>query len=937
MGRLTPLGMVGVACAVFGSGIARAEYTPRYAVTAHGALTMTGNALGLSSGGDDAPGTPGTVGSIGAFVTTDPGLQAPGGWPAGTTTDWPLNAAAATLHLPEGATVLYAELVWGGYLQDLPADALTATVRVTPPGGAAVDVDPAAGVGFDDTAKDFYARAVDVTALVAAHGAGTWTVGHVPASLGCGADCNLRSAGWTLVVAYERADLPLRDLGVWVGLEPGGGAPATLSGLCTPSAGDVRARVLVSALEGDHRGFGDNLAFGPTGGPLVNLTGPNNNEGNFFAAHINGDDGLVDTSGTFGQLNLTSTSTTTGRQGWDITNVDASGVLPAGTIAAVAQGITSSEQYRVTAIGIQIDTGQPRFEPPGTAVVASPAAVVPGEATTLTWTVTNAGAEPATGLVLAVNLPSDLAATPNTFTVGGALVAGADPSVAPCPLGTLAPGASVAATLGVVVAADPTDDAPAPTATLDWSYTACGLDSTGHAEVGPPPLGVARLALDLTAAPSTPVGVSDTVLFTARVTNVGAGATRNATLQVTIPAGLDYLTGTTRVGNVAIADVDGGSPFATPRAIADVASTTGVIRPGASVTATWQAAAAATSTRRDVVISVAARGHRDVVASEVGASAAVTVTVCGDGVVGGAEGCDDGGDNSDTAPDACRTDCRAPSCGDGVRDSTEGCDDGDHVVAACAYGDTSCLVCGANCQEEPGAPRFCGDGHVDAAAGEGCDDGGENSDTAPDACRTDCRAPRCGDGVKDAGERCDDGDDDDSDGCTAACDDRVCGDGTVNDGEVCDPGADPSGPCAYGAVGCTRCRADCSGPKPNAGSWCGDGRVDLDHGEVCDDGNDYTELCRYGVASCAVCGSGCRPTAGIPTFCGDGSVDNVNGELCDDGNARDHDGCSASCVPDEVWADEGGCQGGAGTGPLALLLAGVAWSWMRRRRASTAR
>ncbi|PKN55198.1 MAG: hypothetical protein CVU56_22660 [Deltaproteobacteria bacterium HGW-Deltaproteobacteria-14] len=926
---MTPLGMVGLACAVFGGGIARAEYTPRFSVTAHGALTMTGNALGLSS--DGAAG-PGTVGSIGAFVTTDPSLQAPGGWPAGTTTDWTLNAAAATLRLPVGATVLHAELVWGAYLDDLPAGPIAEPVRVTPPGGASVDVDPAAGVAFDDAAKDFYARAVDVTALVAAHGAGTWTVGHVPASLGCGSDCNLRSAGWTLVVAYARADLPLRDLGVWVGLEPGGGAPATLSGLCTPSAGDVRARVLVSALEGDHRGYGDNLAFGPTGGPLANLIGPNNNEGNFFAAHINGDDGHVDTSGTFGHLNLTSTSTTTGRQGWDITNVDASGVLPAGTTAAVAQGITSSEQYRVTAIGIQIDTGQPRFEPPGTTAVASPTAVVPGEATTLTWTLTNSGAEPALGLTLAVNLAADLSAVPNTFAIDGAPVAGADPSVAPYPLGTLAPGASVVASLEAVVAADPTDDVLAPIASVDWSYTACGLDNTGHAEVGPSPLGVARLAVELTAAPATPVGVADTVLFTARVTNVGAGATRSATLQVTTPAGLDYLSGTSRVGAVAIADVGGGSPFATPRAIADAGSTSGVIAPGATVTVTWQAAAAATSTRRDLVVSAVARGHRDVVASEVAATAAVTVTVCGDGLVGGAESCDDGGANSDSVPDACRSDCRAPRCGDGVRDSAEGCDDGDQVVADCVYGVESCLVCGAGCQEETGAARFCGDGHLDAGDGEGCDDGEANSDSSPDACRTDCREPRCGDGVKDAGERCDDGDDDDSDGCTAACDDRVCGDGRLSDGEVCDPGADPPGACAYGAVGCTRCRTDCAGPEANAGSWCGDGRVDLDHGEVCDDGNDYTELCRYGVQSCAVCGAGCRPTVGIPTFCGDGSIDSVNGELCDDGNARDHDGCSASCVPDAVTVDEGGCRGGEGAGPLALLMAGAGWVWLRRRR-----
>ncbi len=51
--------------------------------------------------------------------------------------------------------------------------------------------------------------------------------------------------------------------------------------------------------------------------------------------------------------------------------------------------------------------------------------------------------------------------------------------------------------------------------------------------------------------------------------------------------------------------------------------------------------------------------------------------VCGNGRIEGDEACDDGDDNSDTEPDACRTDCELPSCGDGVTDTAEGCDDDD--------------------------------------------------------------------------------------------------------------------------------------------------------------------------------------------------------------------------------------------------------------------
>jgi len=75
---------------------------------------------------------------------------------------------------------------------------------------------------------------------------------------------------------------------------------------------------------------------------------------------------------------------------------------------------------------------------------------------------------------------------------------------------------------------------------------------------------------------------------------------------------------------------------------------------------------------------------------------------------------------------------------------------------------------------------FCGDGILDD--GEECDDGDANSDTDPDACRTDCTLPYCGDGVLDTGEECDDGNNDDGDGCSAECTIEMMG------GQGCTPG-----------------------------------------------------------------------------------------------------------------------------------------------------
>ena len=86
--------------------------------------------------------------------------------------------------------------------------------------------------------------------------------------------------------------------------------------------------------------------------------------------------------------------------------------------------------------------------------------------------------------------------------------------------------------------------------------------------------------------------------------------------------------------------------------------------------------------------------------------------------------------------------------------SLSGCDDSATGQSSYAAGD-------------PWSQPGCGDGVVDE--GEACDDGADNSDTTPDACRLNCQLPSCGDSVVDATEACDDGSPYGGDGCTPDC------------------------------------------------------------------------------------------------------------------------------------------------------------------------
>jgi cysteine-rich repeat protein len=222
-----------------------------------------------------------------------------------------------------------------------------------------------------------------------------------------------------------------------------------------------------------------------------------------------------------------------------------------------------------------------------------------------------------------------------------------------------------------------------------------------------------------------------------------------------------------------------------------------------------------------------------------------------------------------------------------------------------------CTADGMGCTD-----NGCGDGNVDSAAGEECDDGNL---TDTDDCRADCKLNVCGDDAIDMqGERtdtCDDGNNSNGDDCVMVTVDGVpgqcrparCGDEHKRlegpDAEECDDGNNISN---------DGCKDDCSSDET-----CGNGHTDvhLDKNviddpecrgpaseqhpgcvEACDDGNQAG-------------GDGCEPDCTFtPSDCGNGEIE--AGEACDDGNQIDgglFDYCKNDCTkfhPAECGAPE---------------------------------
>ncbi|MFC1730256.1 DUF4215 domain-containing protein [candidate division KSB1 bacterium] len=139
---------------------------------------------------------------------------------------------------------------------------------------------------------------------------------------------------------------------------------------------------------------------------------------------------------------------------------------------------------------------------------------------------------------------------------------------------------------------------------------------------------------------------------------------------------------------------------------------------------------------------------------------------CGNGVLDQGEECDD---NNRISGDGCTSICKIDPCGDGTCDAGETCpaDNCCNGILNVDYLNdlNNCGFCGNVCAAGDecvdGNCINCGDG--DVQFGEECDDGGLNSDTEPNACRTDCTDPSCGDGL------CDDAFGEDETSCAVDC------------------------------------------------------------------------------------------------------------------------------------------------------------------------
>ncbi len=408
---------VGLALAICSSARADRAFAPRFSTNASGDITVIGNTLETcqSSAANclNARAGTGSVLNNNNFVMERVDVDRT-----------MLGSSSAGLSLPPGARVLFAGLYYGARTtagtsgKSAPNSSSTAlsTVDLKLPGASAFDrltgkLDESTDV------KGAYGVFVDVSDQVRRAGSGTYTVANVQSATG-----EDRYAGWALVVAYEAAGDPPRNLTVFDGLQSvtQGKSALTIpvSGFQTPLSGPVRTRLGFIAYEGDRGLTGDSASL--DGNPLTDAVNPANN---FFNSTISVD----------GRNRTEKTPDYVNQLGFDANLIGINGILANGATSANIALKTTSDQYLPHAITFATDLYAPVIRATKTvANLTHPGGPTrPGDTLRYTVTYANDGLEAAQALVAEDALPAGTTYLAGSLQISGAPTPAGSPSDLP--------------------------------------------------------------------------------------------------------------------------------------------------------------------------------------------------------------------------------------------------------------------------------------------------------------------------------------------------------------------------------------------------------------------------------------------------------------------------------------------------------------------------
>lgn len=365
-------------------------FSPRVTVNQRGDITLIGNTIMTCSGGGGCNNA--RNGSGNNLNNNDHTMVYVDIDGDGST----FSSSSATLTLPAGAVVSWAGLYWGGDTNN----ALRSQAKFSTPAAGYVTLN---ATQLDASGTD-YQGFVDVTARVQAGGNGVYRVADVRSTN----NSSNRHAGWSLIVVYEDATQPIRNLVVldgYASVAPGASVSYTVNGFVTPPAGVVRTRLGAVTYEGDLGYTGDSFRLNGTA-----LGDARNPAGNFFNSSIS----LLGASFTAKNPNYLN------QLGFDADLVVADGLLPNNASSATIQLTSTDDQFYPGVVTFATDLYAPVFDATSftkTVTDVNGGQVRPGDLLEYTITMRNVGQDNASKTVMRDTLAANLTYEPGTLQI----------------------------------------------------------------------------------------------------------------------------------------------------------------------------------------------------------------------------------------------------------------------------------------------------------------------------------------------------------------------------------------------------------------------------------------------------------------------------------------------------------------------------------------
>lgn len=448
------------------------------------------------------------------------------------------NSSMAVLAPPPGSTVLYASLHWSAQSNNAARN----TLSLLTPGGTGYQTI----TGTVANNGSLYQTSADITSIVQAAGPGDYWAGNIRRITGGG-----RYAGWSMVVVYENAGLPVRNLTVFDGFgrvtsrNNDSILDVPISGFLTPPLGNVNAEIGIVAYEGDRNITGDQVRIDTNPGAgttFQNLTDASNPTTNFGNGSIT-DAGVPTATGV--PVNANNL------------NVDIDEFATVNTLAnsqtdTTIRFQTVGDWWYPGVLTTAIDLFVPEFpEINKTVVDLNGGDAVPGDVLEYSIVFENTGNDFADNSVVTDPIPADTTFVPGSIRIdgvaqsdgpgddqgefdGSGVVARVGSGADATSGGTIAPGDLTEITFQVRIEDAASGTTIPNTASLDYRARTIGEDFTRDTnEVNTPVPPRARLSVTKSGSPD-PVAAGEQVTWTIEVSNAGPNTATGVTLDDTL-------------------------------------------------------------------------------------------------------------------------------------------------------------------------------------------------------------------------------------------------------------------------------------------------------------------------------------------------------------------------------------------------------------------